>query len=150
MLLPLMLLSSLVLSPLHAVAVEGAAQTRANATATQRMLLKIRIKKGGKTLEHPGAMTETGTEMVLELTEGERKHEVMVFVDQKKGPGYKAEVKYSANGKTVLEENAVLKDKKWTRVSKGKVTVEVHIDTSKKRPDSLELPDGKDPLDGLD
>lgn len=153
MLLPLVLLtSSLSISPALAQAAPSTSQatndTAADEKATQRMLLKVRIKRGGKTIEHPGEMTETGSEMILVLEEGDRKHEVSVFVDHAKG-GYKGEVKYTANGNTVLEEKTKLGNKKWTRISKGKVTVEVFIDTSAKRPDEVEMPGGKDPLDGL-
>jgi hypothetical protein len=116
--------------------------------AVQRMLIQLKLEHGGKTLTHPGHMTETGSEIILVLTQGKHKHEVSVYLE-KKGKGFKAEVKYSTGGKVVLEEVTTLKDKTWGSVHKGKTKISLRVDTSAKRPDELDLPDGDNPLDGL-
>jgi hypothetical protein len=116
--------------------------------AVQRVLLKMKIKRGKKTLVHPGHMTETGSEIILVLTEGKREHEVSVYLE-KDGKGFKAEVKYKDGGKMVLEQTTTLQDKKWGELSKGSAKVQLRVDSSAKRPDEVDLPDGDDPLDGL-
>lgn len=116
--------------------------------APQKMLLQLKIQRGGKTLKHPGHMTESGSEIILVLTEGKVEHEVSVYIERA-DKGYKAEVKYDQGGKTVLEDTTKLKDKGWVTMSKGKTKVSLRIDTSAKRPDEIDMPGGKDPLDGL-
>lgn len=136
-------------APATAVADDaGPANAVEDEPAVERMLLQMKLERGGKTLEHPGHMTETGSELILVLTQGKREHEIAVYLEKTKG-GYKAEVKYKDGGKIVLEEVTVLKNKKWGQVSKGKTKISLRIDTSAKRPDELELPDGENPLDGL-
>lgn len=144
-----LLVGSTAFTPATANAEDPASPTAVDdEPAVQKMLLQMKIERGGKTLEHPGHMTETGSEIILVLTQGKREHEVSVYLE-KAGSGYKAEVKYKDGGKTVLEEVTVLKNKTWAKVSKGKTKISLRVDTDVKRPDQVDLPDGDDPLDGL-
>lgn len=136
---------ALSLTPVARAQVPAAAEDE---PAVMPMLLKLKIDRQGKTLEHPGHMTETGSEITLVLTQGKRKHEVTVYLE-KAGKGFKAEVKYKDGDKLVLEDVTTLENKKWGSVAKGKTKVSLQVDTTVKRPGNIDMPDGDSPLDGL-
>ena len=122
----------------------------AAAEAGESVFVKMKIKRGGKTLKHPGIRMETGEEAVLELRQGDKKHEVMIYVEAAES-GYKVETKYSTGGKQVLSGETTLAAKKWGEFKSGdgKIVVSVQVDPSAGRTDKVELPGGRDPLDGL-
>lgn len=122
----------------------------AAAEAGESIFVKMKIKRGSKTMKHPGIRMETGEEAVLELRQGDKKHEVTIYVEAADS-GYKVETKYTAGGKAVLSGESKLQAKKWAefKSADGKTAVSIQVDPSAGHTDKVELPGGRDPLDGL-
>jgi hypothetical protein len=147
-------------APLSALVVLAAAVTpappaRASATAvsedsaTDTVLLKVKLTRGGKTLAHPGYMATIGEETVLAFPPaGDTPQEISVILRKAKG-GFAGTVAYRLGNKTVVEGKVVAKGKKWATVKKGSVSVGILVDPESTRPDELDLPDGDAPLDGV-
>jgi hypothetical protein len=113
-------------------------------------LLSLKVKRGDKTLKHPGHIMVAGEQVVLSLKQGDHVHEVTVFVEKTEG-GFKYEVVYAVNNSIVLEGQATGKAKQWVKVKSdsGNSWVELSLDPEKKRKDGVDMPGGNNPLDGL-
>jgi hypothetical protein len=119
--------------------------------AATEVLLQMKLERGDKVLRHPGHMMETGSEVTLVLTQGERTHEVAVLLERAADKRFNAKIRYSDGGKAVLSGTTTFGAKQWTTVKSknGKAKVSIRIDPDAKRVDGVELPDGDAPLDGL-
>ncbi len=143
----LALLGSLTLAPApRDVEAEAAAAQQEDALG----LLSLKLKRGDKTLKHPGHIMVPDEQVVLVLKQGDTKHEITVFVEKVDG-GYKFEVAATTNGALFLEGEVTGKAKQWVKVKSdsGNSWVELHIDPDKKRRDGVDMPGGNNPLDGL-
>jgi hypothetical protein len=143
----LALLGSLVLAqPVAAEAADGVAATQMDAMG----LLSLKVKRSDKVMKHPGHILQSGEETTLVLKQGDRVHEVTVYVERVEG-GFKFEVAYTDNGSLIISGEKVGKAKEWVKLTSGngKSWVQLQLDPSKKRPDGVDMPDGNDPLDGL-
>ena len=119
--------------------------------AGDKVLLKTKIKRSGKKeIRHPGQMTETGTEMIFVLKQGEHTHEIGVLLEGG-GKRFSADVIYRYDGRKVLQGKKDITKKKWVGIKSGdgKTIVSVFVDPDAGRPDQVDLPDGENPLDGL-
>lgn len=116
-----------------------------------KVLLKTKIKRSGKKeIRHPGQMTETGSEMIFVLKQGDHTHEIGILLEGG-GAKYSADVIYKYDGKKVLEGKKTVGKKKWVSIKSGdgKTVVSVFVDPEAGRPDEVELPGGDNPLDGV-
>lgn len=137
-------------TPTQAAPVASADDAQAVVAAEERVFVQLKIKNGAKELKHPGHKMETGEELVLVLTEGKKKHEVMVYVESADS-GYKVEVVYKAGGKERVKAESAIKGKTWVEFKSddGKSLVSLRVNPGNKRADGVDMPDGNDPLDGL-
>lgn len=147
--LSLALLGSLAFGAPASADVETGAEVRAQAEDSLG-LLSLKVKRGDKTLKHPGHIMIKDEQVVLSLKQGDRVHEVTVFVEPTQG-GFKFEVAYTDNGALVLSGETTAKPKQWVKIKSdsGKAWVELQLDPEKKRKDGVDIPDGNNPLDGL-
>jgi hypothetical protein len=154
MALPLLaLFASLhLVAPAQAAAEQGfRAQAEEGEEESEKLgLLSLKVKRGDKTLKHPGTVIKRDEEAVFTLKDGERVHEVTVFVAPE-GESFKIEVAYSDNQALVLSGEITAKAKQWVKIKSdsGNSWVELQLDPQKKKRDGIEIPDGNNPLDGI-
>lgn len=119
--------------------------------------IDFRITRNGKTIEHPGVEMRTGEELgfslVQQLGKKKKKHAIVLYVEQ--GPenvGYKAELKYSLNGKQLVKGDATVQAQAWTQFKSadGKTIVAFQVVDGTKKAETVNVPDGDDPLAGVD
>jgi hypothetical protein len=148
-LLSLALLGSFALGTSASAEIDDGAEVRAQAEDALG-LLSVKIKRGDKTLKHPGHIMIRDEQVVLSLKQGDRVHEVTVFVEPTDA-GFKFEVAYTDNGALVLSGELTAKPKQWVKIKNdnGKTWVQLQLDPEKKRKDGVDIPDGNNPLDGL-
>ena len=115
----------------------------------RKAVLKLTLKRSGKTLEHPGYVVELDEWVTIVMTQGKRTHEVDFVYAQGEGEGYDVEVVYRDNGKKVLEDKQVATLGEWLELKSGKTSLELFIDPDAKRVDNVELGEGDNPLDGM-
>ncbi len=151
MLLPVVAAAFLSALPTPTRAASDADDAMPVAAEAEKVFVQLKIKNGSKELKHPGHKMETGEELVLVLTEGKKKHEVMVYVESADGGGYKVEVVYKAAGKERVKAESSVKGKTWVEFKSddGKSLVSLRVNPGNKRAEGLDMPDGDNPLDGL-
>jgi hypothetical protein len=113
-------------------------------------MLNLKLKRGEKTLKHPGTIIKRDEEAVLTFKDGKRVHEVTVFVVST-DEGFKFEVAYTDNGALVLSGETNAKAKQWVKLKSdsGNSWIELQLDPQKKKRDGIDIPDGNNPLDGI-
>lgn len=127
----------------------------ADAAAVEQVneaMVKVKLKTGGKTLEHPGHKGEPGREVMLTFTQGDTVHEVSVVFEQvgDSAKKFDVRVKLYKNGAEVLSGSKTAAAAKWVKVGKGSTAVSVLVNPGQKRSDGIKVKPTKDPIDGLE
>jgi hypothetical protein len=115
------------------------------------VMVDLKLELEGRTLEHPGHVAVTGEQTVLEMREGDRKHEVAITLDKADGGKLRTQVVYKLGGKQLVSGQSTVKPKQWFKIKgdKPKPAVAIRLDLEIKRKDGVELPPGQSPLDGV-
>jgi hypothetical protein len=115
------------------------------------VMVDLKLELEGRTIEHPGHVAVTGEQTVLEMREGDRKHEIAITLDKADGGKLRTVVTYKLGGKQLVAGESTVKPKQWFKI-KGKnpkPAVALRLDLEIKRKDGVELPPGQSPLDGV-
>lgn len=128
----------------------GDTAAEGDADGSRRALLKLKLQRRGKTVEHPGYMVERGEEVTISITQGGRTHEIDFLYDVAED-GYDVQVIYRDNGRKVLQKNTTADKQQWLELKSGdgKTRVSVFLDPDAGRADEMELVGDDDPLGGV-
>ncbi len=121
-----------------------------DAASSRKALLKLKLKRGGKTIEHPGYMVDLGEEVTILMTKGGHTHEID-FLYEVGDSGYDVQVTYRDNGRKVLQKSKAVDKQQWVELKSGngKTVLSVNLDPDAGRVDEVEMAGGDDPLGGV-
>jgi len=121
-----------------------------DAVSSREALLKLKLERKGKTLEHPGYMVQLGEEVTILMNQGSHTHEID-FVYETGESGYDVQVTYRDNGRKVLQKSTTVGKQQWVELKSGdgKTVLSVNIDPDAGRVEEVEMVGGDDPLGGV-
>lgn len=126
----------------------GADTDEQEAPESHQALVKLELKRNGKTIEHPGYMVERDEPITIIMTKGGHTHEVDFFYEVADS-GYDVKITYRDNGRQVLEKSTNTEKQQWFKLKSGKTVLSVFLDPDAGRVDEVEMVGGDDPLGGM-
>jgi hypothetical protein len=118
---------------------------------SRKALLKLKLERNGKTIEHPGHMVELGEGVIIVMSKGGHEHEIDFLYDTAES-GFALKVTVRDNGREVLRKDATAEKQQWIELESGdgKTVLSLFLDPDAGRADEVEVVGGDDPLGGVE
>jgi hypothetical protein len=147
-----MVLGVVMLSPIPVFSGIAAAKGKKTPAPTSAVV-RVELKVGSASLEHPGYRVQYDEPAVLTIRQDATKHELDVTVHrvvQKDAERYDVNLRYRRNGKAVLSKSFSARPREKAQIGGGRAQIVLVIDPNGKTPDELAIEDTDDPIAGLE